>query len=463
MKGSTTSKYIIVSLLVLVVILAGISGALFHEKKSTAAIRGAFDINGIIPEGASVDVVATRADGSGTPVRFASGNAPLDSDVWQYSGAQGGQSYTIQATLLVNGQEVTKSNPITVTAPANNETLTLNVESATKNTKATITGDIVINGYIPSGATVTIQGRTLGSQKYTSVATGLSATARQVMSYATAISGTTYEVQGLLYNGSTQIGSSDTVVVTAPAAHEVLTINSTAVAPATPTPQPTKSPTSQVSVTPAPTTMPTKPAVISGSIDFNGIAPPNSRIVILQKVHTSQNYQGALDNINPADGTTWTWTNPTASTWYDMVAVLKQRQSDGTDKDLSTSANVAVAAPATKIIFTLNSSFGLNAPNGQINTNCGNKSGNTWNATLTFDPMINAGSYWYQVGSSNGGTDTASATTNADGVKPLTIQIGLQNGTTYYVRYAYGIMQNLGAGSRQFSPFSSEHQIKCGS
>jgi hypothetical protein len=122
----------------------------------------------------------------------------------------------------------------------------------------------------------------------------------------------------------------------------------------------------------------------------------------------------------------------------------------------------SVAAPATGVTFTLNSSFGLNAPNGTVNTDCGTKSGNTWPATMTFSPQSGAGSYWYQVGTTSGGADTTSTAVNANGTNPLVAQVGLQNGVKYYLQYAYAIESNVGAGSKQFSPFSQPHQIQCG-
>lgn len=453
-------------LAILVVILTLVSGVLLvtnsqnkvtegqltdASQQTNSFIQGHFDINGTLPQGASIDLVATKSDG--TSVTFATDINPQDTDSWNFNEAKSREAYTIQAIVRQNGKELLRSGNIAVTAPADDEVLRLNVESISSQ-PAVITTDIVVNGFIPQGATVNLQARELGDQKFILVTTGLSGLARQSISYASAISGTTYEVQAILYaaDGKTLIGTSHVLPVTAPAAHELLTINSSAQAQAAP--QPASAPTS------AP--VPVAGAVISGKIDFNGIAPPNSRIVILQKVYNTQNYQVAIDNIQPQDGQTWTWKNPAPSTWYDMVAVLKQKQSDGSDKDLSTSSMASVAAPATGVTFTLNSSFGLNAPTGIINTDCGTKAGNNWPATMTFSPQSGAGSYWYQVGTSSGGTDTTSTAVNVTGTNPLVAQVGLQNGVKYYVQYAYAIESNIGAGSKQFSPFSQPHQIQCG-
>lgn len=458
--------YVVLSLLV--ILLLGISVVLFAQLRAATTtpapngfvpetvnsyIQGTLDINGTVPAGATVDLIATQLSDN-TKTTFEAGMSLQDTASWYFATAKAREAYTIQAVVQQGGKEIARSSPLTVTAPADDEVLTLNLEG-TSTQRASITGDVVVNGFIPQGATITVQGRVQGDPNFAPVASGLTGLARQAMTYANALSGTTYEVRGqLLATDGTVLGTSGVLVVTAPASHEVLTINSSAQAPVQ-----ASTPTAP-SVTPVPAPVPS--AVISGTIDFNGIAPPNSRIVIFQKVYNTPNYQVAIDNLPPLDGQTWVWKNPASSTWYDMIAVLKQKQSDGTDKDISTSSMASVAAPAANVKFTLNTSFGLNAPTGHINTDCGSKSGNTWPATLTFDPQSGAGSYWYQVGTTSGGTDTTTTAVNANGNNPLVAQVGLQNGVKYYVQYAYGILSNLGAGNRQFSPFSTPHQIQCG-
>jgi len=474
-KTSSASKLIIVFLLLMTIVLfGGIAFLIFSRQKvddsstnkfsnQNAVISGVINVNGVVPNGATLSLTAKEI-GSSQAVTFESNVALQDGNTWAFDDAKENESYQIQAVVMQNGVQVDISGPITVTAPADDEILTLNLVSsdAPEPQSAVISGNIQVNGYIPSGATITIQGRTLGEQEFTSVATGLTGQPTQFMSYATAIAGTTYEVQGQLIasDGITNIGTSSTLTVTAPALNETLTINSTAQPPVTPTPQPTSTPVPQAA-TATPTSAPVAPVAISGSIDFNGVAPPNSRIVIFQKVYNSGNYQVAVDNITPTDGATWTWSSPAQSTWYDMIAVLKQRQSNGTDVDLSTSSMASVAAPATNVSFTLNSGFTLNAPSGNISVSCGNLSGATWFATLSIGPDNGAASYWYQIGTTSGGVNLANSTQNVSGTSPLTVSVSLTNGTTYYVQYAYSTLQNLNAGSSQFSPFSQVKQIQC--
>lgn len=477
-KKNSTGIIIIVLVSAIILLVAAIGFLMFGKKdpsnssapsilSASDQISGSLDINGVIPNGATVTLTQKELNSASQPEEFVSGLTPNDGDSWHLDGVAAGRSYEIQAKLILNGNEIAFSSPIYVTAPATDQALTLNVESENGEKNAVISGNIIVNGYIPSGSTISIQGRALGEQEFTTVAQNLPGQARQFMSYATAVEGVAYDIIGTLYaqNGTTILGTSQTLTVTAPAINETLTINSTALTPATPTPQPTTiAPTSTQSPqspTAAPTQSP-QAAVISGSINFNGVAPPNSRIVIFQKVYNTSNYQVAVDNISPVNGATWQWGNPAQSTWYDLIAILKQRQSDGTDTDISTSAMQSVAAPATNVQFTLNSGFSLNAPGGPISVSCGNESGSTWNAQITFGAVSGAQSYWYQIGTSNGGTQSANSTQNASGNSNLVVNIQMNSATPYYARYAYANLPNLNATSTQFSPFSSTQTLQCG-
>lgn len=467
-SSKTRFPILLITIVLLIILFAGAVAFMLVKKpalkntvsSSGGVISGSFDINGVVPNGSTITLTEKVANSSDSPVVFAEGITPSDKNSWYFANTVSGKTYEVQASLMQNGIAIAQSSPIIVTSPADDEVLVLNVESDAPVTSAAISGNIVVNGYIPTGATITVSGRPLGGKAFTTFASNLPGQATQYLSYSSAIGGTTYEVQAQLLDGSgNNIGTSGTLMVTAPALNESLTINSTATMPITPTPTPV--PTATVQATPVPTTPP-QPAAISGSINFNGIAPPNSRIVILQKVYNTQNYQVAVDNITPTNAVTWSWQGPQPSTWYDLIAVLKQTQSNGTDQDLSTSAMTSVAAPASNIIFTLNSGVTLSAPGGPITVACGNESGVTWNAQITFTGVTNAGSYWYQIGSSNGGDDIQNATQNANGNSAMVIGQQMNSGTSYYYRYAYSNLQNQSAGSSQFSPFTNTTQLQCG-
>jgi hypothetical protein len=224
------------------------------------------------------------------------------------------------------------------------------------------------------------------------------------------------------------------------------------------TPLPTNPSPNGATPIPTPTSIPT---VITGSINFNGNALYNSRIVILQKVYNTSTYMVAVDNLSPVDGVAWTWSNPTPSTWYDLIAVLKQKQSDGTDRDIAISAIKSVAAPATNTVLTLNSNVLLPSPNGEIKVVCMDQVDSVWNAQVVFGSVDNAKKYWMQVGTKSGDADTANVTQNSSGSSEQRINVKLKKQTPYYARYAYAVVENVATASSQFSPFSSPTQIQC--
>jgi hypothetical protein len=440
------------------------STALPSTATQKGLISGTFDINGVIPNGASIVIKRVNAASSSDNATFPQNFPAVDQGTWSLDNINNGKSYTVTADIVVQGNVIAQSDPIEVTAPATDQTLTLNI-SGTQSSGATansavISGTIRVNGYIPSGSTITVKGRILGKNTYSIIASNLPGAASQFMSYASATAGQTYEIVGVLLDSKgNQIGISPTLGVTAPAMNEQLSINSTAVPPATPTPAPTTqvattAPTQQITPTPAPT-----PAMISGSINFNGVAPANSRIVILERVFNSQQYQVAVNNVTPQNSATWQWTGAQVGTWYNIVAVLKQTQSDGTDQDIALSETESVATPATNVVLTINSGIYLSAPNGTISASCGNLVNNVWGGQMSYQSVPGAQSYWLQVGTSDGSNNVYSSVQNDNGQSNQTASVNFNNGVTYYARYAYATTQN--ASQPQFSPFSSTTQFVC--
>lgn len=437
------------------------SGGLFSSNSAT--ISGKFDINGVIPDGSTITLTERELSAPKAKV-FASGVPVADEEEWSFNNATKNKTYEIQAQVVVNGAVVTTSSPVEITAPASDETLTLNIQSDEKKT-AVISGSIVVNGYIPKGSTITIKGRKLGVNEFTTVASNLNGQARQFMSYTTAVAGTTYEVEGVLVSPSGQeIGASSLLSVTAPAIDETLTINSSAQSPTIVANTPTSVPTTASA--PSSTPVPAAPsAVVSGGINFNGAAPSNSRIVVFQKPLNGSSYQVAVDNISPIDGTAWQWNGAQASTWYTMIAILKQRNANGTDTDIATSAPVTIAAPATNVIFTINSGVSLQGPGGPITVTCqtynGGPNQNNWNVTVNFGTVSGAQSYWLQIGSTNGGNNLTNTTQNVQAGSNQTIGVTFNNNTTYYARYAYANIPNAGVSNSQYSAFSSTTPLQC--
>ncbi|HSX09523.1 MAG TPA: hypothetical protein VLF93_05185 [Candidatus Saccharimonadales bacterium] len=431
------------------------SSSLSSNAIQKTLISGSFDINGVIPQGASIVIKRVNASSTTDNATYPQNFPAVDQGTWSLDDITSGNSYVLTADVVVNNKVIATSAPLEVTAPADDETLIFNIPTTNPTGTAMITGDIRVDGYIPAGSTIKVQGRVLGKKTYTTVASNLPGAESQFMSYASAIAGEQYEIVGILLDKSgNQIGISPTLDVTAPALNEQLTINSKAIPSASPTPTPTNAPLATAAPTPVPT-----PTMISGSIDFNGVAPANSRIVILEKVYNSQNYQVAVNNVTPQDNATWQWTGPSTGTWYDIVAVLKQTQPDGTDQDIATSQSQSIAAPGTNVVLTVNSGIVLSPPSGTITASCGNLSGSTWGGQLSYPSVQGAQSYWLEVGTASGSNDVYNAFQNTNNQPNQTASVNFNNGITYYAQYAYA--QTLNATQPQFSPFSSPMQFKC--
>ncbi len=406
-------------------------------ENKVVSLSGTIDLNGTAPSGSTLNI-SVRDVSSAAFTTIPTAVSATDSASWSFDQAISEHSYEVKAVLANNGTTLGQADPIFLTAPAKRAVLRINVESTASAAPATVTGTIQTNGYIPAGSTITIQGRKSGTTQFTNVAQGILASPNQVFTYAGAVQNQMYDVQGLLINAGNVIGTSGIIEVTAPAAGELLQINSSAQIPA--------------SATPANQS-------ISGNITINGSVPPGGTVVVYSRPTGTTQFNVAVNNVNPADGATWTWPATNGQS-YDLVAVLKQPLTNGTQQDAATSNTVTVTAPAANVLFTLNSGFQLPGPTGSMSISCGTHSpNNTWTASVNFASVTGAGSYWFQVGSTSGGSDLVSTNQNATNNPTQTININVNDSVTYYARYAYAPQAN--AQQNQFSPFSYVQNIRC--
>lgn len=95
---------------------------------TTATISGTLQLNGTIPSGSTISLSQKATDSA----QFAVFNASLqaaDGAAWSWQQAVAGKAYTIQAALISAGATIAQSQVLSVTAPATNQTLTINVNS----------------------------------------------------------------------------------------------------------------------------------------------------------------------------------------------------------------------------------------------------------------------------------------------------------------------------------------------
>jgi hypothetical protein len=342
-----------------------------------------------------------------------------------------------------------------------------------------INGVFSVQGSIPPGSTITLLAREIGnSTSFSTIQTSIPATDLSSWQLPNAKKGQAYEIKAQIQTGGKTIDS-NSIIVTAPTFNQVLTFQITATTPtlipnitltSTPTPTPiskTITPTPTIPLVPTPPITPAASssayASISGTLTFTGQPPLSSRIVILQRNTGTTDYQVAVDNVIPYATGTWTWSQANKNISYDLLAVLKQKQTNGTDTDLATSNGLTVTAPSTTGALTLSYAPTLSAPNPNIWVSCGTFNGNTqnWDAAINFQTITGAASYWVQIGTTDGGTDITNSTINAQSGNSQVISQALKNGTTYYAKYAYAGIPNILGGATQLSPLSSTAQLKC--
>lgn len=433
---------------------------IFNGIRDAVSLNGSVDINGVIPEGSTVTIRAREINEASTSANIrATDITAKDLGVWEISGAVNGKSYEVYARLMNNGNIIAQSDPVFMSAPAQKEVLRINIVPQVQPQVATgsaiISGTIQTNGYIPADSTIRVEGKKLGATVFTTIAANLPALKTQFMNYATAIEGQSYEVRGSLINNGRIIGTSNTIVLTAPAQNEVLEINSTAQAPA-PTPAPSNNPI---------TTTTDSGKTISGYINLNGAVPQGATMVIIARASGTTDFQVVQDSISPKDDATWSWNGGDHGKSYDLKAVLKKPNGDGTFSDVSTSNQITVTAPAENQQLSLNSSFLLPPPlGGRIALLCRTKNAatNQWDVTLNYNSIDQANAYWFQVGTTPGGSDFVNIALPTTGTALQTTNVTLNDSVTYYARYAYSYNGNASTNNpSDFSPFSSGTSFKC--
>lgn len=418
------------------------------SSSQTAAISGSIDLNGQAPQGATISI-AQKEMGAASFNTVVSGLAAEDGVTWIWNGAQSNKNYQLQAYLVSNGQTIATSQTLTLTAPAADEVLSINYTPANSNpqpssspqpTTGRITGTIDLNGYIPQGSYITLSQKGPAATSFTQFGSSFSASNGETWVWREAVSGTQYQIQANLFTSSGQnIGTSNPVVVTSPAANTTLVLNSTAQAP-------------------SPTT-----GTISGSINLNGAVPSNSSIVILATPAGANNYTVVANNIQPANGSQWSWNGAQVGTSYQVMAVLKQTNSNNTQSDVADSQSLVVSAPASGEVLTLNTNISLPPPNnGAITLNCAskNQAQNTWNVQFNFPSISGAQTYWYQIGTTSGGSNTINTTQPATNNPSQTVNATINDSVLYYAQYAYSYSPNA-SWNNGFSNFSGSYTLKC--
>lgn len=407
------------------------------KKTKHASITGSIDFDGYAPPGSSISIMQ-RLSGQGQFTPVITNIDPIDGEGWTWTTAQAGYAYDLQANLILNGVAIAQSKILTIAAPADSEVLRINSSVPAPAKQVALSGTIDLNGYVPTGAMISVSAQAAGSTQSTTFATGVYPADGAVWSWNNAQSGVSYQVQAtLLLNGSV-IGRSQMQTIAAPAQNEVLTINSTLTPPA-----------------PAQVT-------ISGTFNIDGIVPNGSTISLAARPTGTTTFTTVATNISAVDSGTWAWTTAQAGTSYDVQAYIQSNGITSTSSQILT-----VTAPAANEVLTLNApAQPPMPPNSSITNTCVGQNNGLWQVQFTYNnnnAITNAQQYQLTVGTSSGGNQLVNVTGNPSNPnnpsqsQTYTTGYLFTQGTTYFAQWSYATCANCNT----FSPFSNSLQFYC--
>ncbi|HEX8966000.1 MAG TPA: hypothetical protein VF820_06235 [Patescibacteria group bacterium] len=407
-------------------------------KSAPTTISGSIDLDGYVPDGSSI-TITQRLMGQGLFTPVVSGIEAKDTAVWAWNAAQYGLAYDLQANIMLNGKIIAQSKILTIAAPAEEETLRIVSDIPAPLKTSTISGKINLNGYVPTGATITVLARKIGETDYQTITSGIYPSDGVTWDFNNAYQGVTYEVEALLLLNGVTVARSQSLVVAAPANYEELTINSTATPP-------------------GPTIV-----SISGQLDVNGVVPPNSVVVIGERMSGTPQFSIVTTGIPVVDGSTWIWNAATAGKSYDIQAYV---QVGGVT--VSQSQILTVAAPAQNEILTLNLPLQPPSPpqNSMTNTCVGKGPNGLWQVQINYNinnVVSSIQQYSLTVGTNTGGSQLVNITTQPANInapnqtQSYTTGYLFTEGQTYFAQWAYATCSNCS----NFSSYSPSLQFYC--
>lgn len=433
---TTTSKpnyarYVVIA--ALVILGLGILLLLFGGSRISAepaSISGMVDFNGIAPEDATnpelgqIKLLARDNTNNSDDYTDTLAQIPFaDNTMFRWDFAEAGITYDLKAEVYYKNQLIKSSLPVTATAPANGLILRFNVELSDipesirptprptqpdepeVTEKASVSGVVTINGFIPSGSRVNFFARIAETDaRFEPVGDPLPAANGVRFDFENADPGVTYEYQAELYNSvGTFIGESNFLTVTAPASNEVVVVNSTA-------------------------TPPSQAAAISGTITLNGSLQQGSTVILLQRTSGTSEYT-VVNRFPASRSITYKWPNAVAGTSYDITAALQVNEANTATGNVQT-----VTAPATGVNLTIDSNFNLAAPSQTPSAACGDADNtNHFNAVMSLPQIEGAQKYYLEVGTSAGANNTFRGALNAN----QTATVFVPANSPHFARYSY--------------------------
>ncbi len=423
-----------------------------QTTSETATLGGSIVFTGLTPESTDKEEVGIFVRPSGSSDEFTDTmvRIPVSGDLtWKYPSALSGHNYEVRAALFSGGSRVKTSDTVLVTAPALSIQLPINVDwddlgITPTNEVHTISGNIQINGYIPTGASVHLM-HTASPQDVLWLS--LAASSHNVPFIISDVSGTqNYNVYAIMVDsqGNSLGKSSQQHLANSGDTKVDFVINSTATAPPTPTP--------------APQATPVPGAKVSGQVTINGPLDANSRLVISGKRTQDNDYQvwQVIEAPNN-DGQYWSYDKATTGENYNIRVSLQVNGSDVNTSNVST-----VTAPATNINFTLNTNYSLDKPTqAAIADPCQRSGENSWKTIIKIPGVSGAGQYRVQIGSKAGYSDIYNQIVSANGNNEVSFTVdGFSLGQLNYLRYSYSACRDC-SSQNSFSAWAPTATFTC--
>ncbi len=393
---------------------------------------------------------------------------------WTWNDALPGVVYDLQASLVIDGEEIVRSEIVTTTAPSYTTQIPIRVTwkdlpqdvvAATEHTK--IGGKVQINGNFSSNTVLEVYA--LNPKHYSSELHDVSAGTlvdAQLLSrlpvttdevawvWEKAVPLENYIVVAVLKDRGNIVGVSDEFLAVEAGEQKLeMIINSQLQMPAGTSLKP-------LSSFLASTAGAARSQSLSGRVFLEGPKEKNTSLLMLWRNAGDEDYQVIDRYHDPSHrGTDWQWAGAQAGHRYEVMAAL---QVDG--NNTSTAPNpVSVMAPARNINFKLNTYYVMPHTDGKlVHEVCVDKDAEHSTAILVVPPMTDATQYWLQVGekpTQAGIYNKKFPSLGANG-ENMKVRVRVENGKENFMRYSYATCANC-LNSNNFAPFSDTVSFTC--
>lgn len=419
-------------------------------------ISGEIIFNALTPEqtdnGAIIFAIRTHNTGAiFAPATMSLKPSFTNGGAWIIDGLEEGISYDVQATLMIDDEEIVQSHIATVTAPASDVDLALTItwsdlpQSSIKSSRnKIIAGTLAVQGYIPDGAMYAIftapardnshfDAGVVDDPQFTRAVNLTLATTDNDWSWGGALTHVDYRVRAELYSAAGDyIGTSNIVDAAVPQSNVALIIQSEAVT------EPVKIP-------------------ISGHVLLNGGYKSDSTVIIQVREDGADGYFD-VDSFPAESNRDWVYGDAKAGIHYDVRAILDRK-----GEEQARSSQKQLTAPAKDIQLIINTNLDLDDPAVRPEiVMCDDKDNHKYDATIKFPGVDSARAYWLRIGKVNNGGDRFNELEEPDhDGDSVEITIRIDENRYYYADYAYSYCSDCDTLD-SYSDFSSSLKFYCG-